>query len=1123
MIESPVILFPITNWTATGSYTYSSSAPVQVISGDIPLVPAEIEPNTTLLIQYRYRIENSSGPGSFTAFSYSGVTVGTVVASASSVPWSFNSENVIDTAIGDILHFEFKTVRISSFYGEVGPILEQSSVVPLIVNIVAEYDIKASANPVTGVKLKRYTDHIKVMVPSAGITLNTNTEFAGCNFYMSLTAGGGSSGYVLMNDVLITNVDDSETEEITVEDSSYTDTTNDLEIQTIKTHQFSNTYYTFSINKSVIASMVQAGKIPNIFLSDGQTLSEDVVYYFVETVTVFDKSFNETVESTYSIELEAAFLRYTTNFRNLPKRNRSDILFSISRDAMLNNSAINVIPGSVIRDILDPVALEFEKFYVIQDFIFATLSLDTLLAYDDQDGDGISDPVSLNASKSALMNALGITDPINLQLLIDQQFDKWGANFNLVRKKSSNSIGTALFFTEIRPSQNILIPDGTVIASKADLDQSVSSISFSTNGSQIIDTSSLDHYYNPTMKRYEILANIKAQLPGSSGNVPAGTITVSKSLIPTIQVTNNAPTQYGTDRESNLDLANRIKIAKISFDSGTEGGYAATAYDVPGVLQARIQKAGDPLMVRDYDTLSKKHIGGKVDVYIKGTNVVQFVDQVAFNYEYPTDTYGNKIGEQFSVINASEYMFRAKNPKVNSESPIVSVSRIRNVTRSKDYSIVGMQIAGDGNVVILDKNFDNLNIGIATMDVVEVNYLYRSSNSIVLASQPVESLVSVVSSSGVVVDSSKYKLVKMEDPLQNGRSSIAQDAVKFFFNENDNIPYFVPITGEDHNMLLDTPARLLLKGVDISTIVVYPEGGSGTPYLKDIDYSVVNGSESAYTYLNLLNNSKIRHGDTVTVNYNASENFSITYVHNGLVDQVQAKIEKMHHSCADVIVKVAVENFADISFRVVKKTGVDSSLLKSRLQTSVANYMAGLKMGMGFSQGTLVSIIQKVPGVSEIKLPLIRMMKRNSSFIPLDDLGTLAFEVYQRTSGNGITSYRTVNSVLTYRTSNGGGDSNLFRGVYENNILLTMTSSVGEVSKAAGQAYILSDGRLIVSTTDGAPPQSKHYKASYYTYYPADANPVEDLTTSEIEYLNIDSLSMKDIDVIDEKVTKRGL
>jgi hypothetical protein len=1118
MIASPVILYPKTDWTSAGEDKYYTDSLVQLVSGSISTV---YEENTFLSVQYRYRIDNAYGVGTYSTFSYTGITVGSSATIATSIPWSFNSDGIFSTVVGDIVRFEFRTVKLSSYNGEVGPILDQSAVSVLNVFVVEESTIQASSNPPTGVKLKRYTDRIKVLAPSSGIMLNKNCSFAGCNFYVSLEAGGGASGYVQMNTALVTAIDSSETEEVILSDTVVSDTTNNIQINTVKNTQVTNEYFTYTLDKTVISRLVRDGKIPNIFLTDGKTLSEDVVYYFIVTDMVFDSSFNEVEESPYSIELEAKFLRYTTSYHALPKRSRSDILFAISRDMMVNNELVNVVPGSVIRDILDPVSLEFEKFYVIEDFIFSTLSIDTLLYFDDPNGTGTSIPVLQDQRKSALMVALGLSDPINLQLLIDEQFDKSASNFNITRKGSSAAVGTVLFYSEIVPTQDILIPDGAVVSSIVDPDTGAPSVSFSVQGSVLLSVRDINHYYNSSLKRYEIEANIRAITPGSASNVPAGVITISRNLIPTIQVINNAPTLFGTDRETNLGLANRIKLAKVSYDSGTEGGYEDTAYNIPGVLQARIEKAGDPLMMRDYDMSTGTHIGGKVDVYVKGVQKNQYIDQVAFRYDYPTDTYGNKVGEQFSVVNASELMLRTPNPKVTDTSPIVSVSRVRNISRSENYSLTGMQIVNGGNTVLLEKNYQNLSVGMATKDVVEVSYLYRSSNSVVLANQPVISIVSVVSSQGTIIDPSKYLLVKTEDPLQNGSSSIAKDSVQFLFNENDDIQEFIQVNDEEHVMLLDTPARLLLKGVDISTVVVSPT--SGIDFIRDVDYSLTVGSESAYTYVNLLDNSKIRHGDTVQVTYKASENFNVTYVHNGLVQVVQEAITKMKHACADTIVKEAVQNFADISFQVYKKTGVDSSLLKSRIQTAVANYVARLKMGDSFTQGALINVIHGVTGVKEIRLPLLRMMKRNSSFIPLDDLGALTFEVYQKTSGSGVASYRTVHSVLTYTTSNGGGDSNLFRGVYEDNILLTAVTVAGDVAKSAGRAYIQADGKIIVSTTDGLPPQTKYYKASYYTYYPADVNPVVDLTTSTMEYLDVDSLSMKDIDVLDEKITKRGL
>lgn len=1122
MIPAPIILYPKTNWSAIGDETYYSDNTIQAISGYVPIVSGEIEYNTIIIVKQRYKIDRNGVAGTWSQESTNNVTVGTSSTTVTSIPWSFTSEDLFDLNAGNTLTMEFKAYKVSNSILTLGDVLDSSSASKIIAYIVTEKDIQASADPPTGLKMKRFNNYIKIMIPQSGILINPDNDFSGCDFYMSLDAGGGSSGYVLINDVPVTDVDESETEEELLEESSFEDTTNDLTVTTTSTRQILKTYYSITFDKTAIAALIQAGKIPNIFLADGETLSSDNIYYFIATIRTFDKALNQLVESPYSQELEGKFINYSTNYQILPKRSRSDVLFSMSKDMMTNNERINIVPGTVIRDISDPVALEFERMYVIQDFIFACQSLDTLIKFDDADSDGESDPVTTSTVKSSLAAALGVKDPINLQLLIDEQFNKYAANYDMSRKGSVKAIGSVIFYTEIRPNNDIIILDDSIISTTSDIDLGVGSVNFVIKGTKIMSASNPDIYYNASLKRYEIEADIEAQTAGSAGNVPAGTITTVQNLAPSLRVINSIPTRFGSDRENNQQISDRIKIARMQYDSGTEGGYYSTAMDIPGVIQARVEKADDPLMMRDYSEIRKTHIGGKVDTYIRGERPIQILDQVAFNYEYPTDTLGNKVGEIFSVSNAVDLRLRCKNPKVDSNSPIVIVHKVRNLTKGKDYSLLNLSIIGNGDTILLEKNAANLAIGMATIDAVEIDYLYRGSNTLVLSQQPVDSISSVTTSGGVTIDNSKYRLVRYEDPLLNGNSSISKDAVKFYFNEDDDIQEFVNVTDEEHDMLYGTPARLSLKGVTISSIVVTPVGG-GDSYILDTDYSITEGSNTEYTYLNLLYHGMIRHGDRVSVSYQASENFNVSFITNDLVDQVQEKFDAMKHACADAIVKQAIKNYIDLSFIVTRKTGTDVNLLRQMISTAISNYIIGLRMGDTLTQSAIASIVRGVEGVKDITIPFTRMMKRNSSFIPLDQIGYTTFEIYNKASSSGITSYRSLEDVLTYKTSDNGGDSNLFRGIYENNKPLTLASSPIDVSKIAGSAYIQADGKIIVSTTDGYPPQSKYYKASYYTYYSASENPVGDIYTADIEYLDIDSLSLKDIEIIDEVVNKRGL
>jgi uncharacterized phage protein gp47/JayE len=1121
-IAAPIIEYPETNWQAGVTDTYRTSDPVIMISGTVPVVPADYDEEIVYTVQQRFRVERDAVFGPYSSWSDDGMIAGRTTAAATEIPWSFDGEFAVEPSPGDTVHMEFKTVTRRSVLGMIGSVIEESSISEVAVIVVYENQISATADLPTSVQMHRAQDYIKIMVPQDAIRMGDDSDFAGCNFYVSLDAGGGSE-YVRMNDILVTDPDESETVDATLNVSDYYESAGDLNVHTVKSRIIESKYYTFSFTTAVITKLISEGKLPNIFLADGTTLNVGQRFYFVASVTAFDKVLNEATESPYSVELPGSFVEYSTDYKALPVRSRNDVLFSMSHDLMANNSTVSVVAGSVIRDMMDPLALQFERFYTIQDFIFATMSLDTLVQYDDADGDGVSDPVSTNINKKKLAAALGVSDAVSLQLLIDEQFDKYAANSDMTRHTSMKSIGTAVMYTTTAPTTDIYIPDGSSVSYPGDVNKGILPVTFIIKGSYVMDVSNLDYYFNPSQQRWEIEVNLEAQLPGSDSNVPARSITRVNEGNSLLQVINLEPTLYGSDRETNQNLASRVKLARSSFDSGNESGYSSAAYDVPGVLQARVEEEGDPLMMRDYDEGENKHIGGKVDIYVKGSRLVQVIDQVAFKYEYPVDTYGNKVGEQFDVADALSFRLRSRNQKITENNPIVIVHQVRNVTRGADYSLDALQITGDGNTIILASSLYNQTIGLATMDVVEVDYRYRSSNILTLSTQPVVSVDLVTDSSGTVIDSSKYRIMKIQDPMQDGNSSIAQDGVQFLFGDDDDIEEFETIVNEEHDMIIGTDTRLLYKGVDVSTIVVKNPDDVTEIYVRDVDYTIVSGSETEYTYLRLVAVGKIRNGDRVSVDYNASKNFNVTYTVNSVIDQVDAKVSAMRSSCADVAVKQAVENFVDMSFKVVRKVGVDKLLLKSRINKTLSNYVRKLKMGEPLTQDDVVNVIRNVSGVKNVQIPMTNLMKRNGSFISLDDIGEPAFEIFQRTSACGFTSYRTIKPVLSYKTVDNGGPDNLFRGIYEDSRPLTLVSDSSLVGRGLGRGYIQPDGRIVVSTTDGRPPQEKLYKVSYYAFYNADEIFASDIETSEIEYLTIDALSTKNVEIIDERVVKRGI
>lgn len=1122
MLQPPTIVSPITDWTPTQNEVYYTRDLIQQIMGSIP-VPVSLASNRILTVAYRYKVKHGNSETPWTQYTLAGIVVGDTDPSLEEIAWSFNTDGYITLVEGDQLTLNFKALEFINYVNDIGLAVDESTPITLVANIVSANDINPSITVPTGIGIEKSRDWIKVLVLSDGFEQNSNTDFLGCNFYISLTPGGGSGDYQLINDSYVNTIDTSESEEEEVAQTDLSNEADNIRIETITYIQQQKTYYTYTITKTVLRNMVLDGKIDNVFLSDNQTLNEDAIFYFVATAVVYDKALNQIVESYYSVELEGKFVRYNTDFGGLPQRQRSSILYSMSRRLGQNNEQVNVVTAQVIRDVLDSASDEFAKHYVINDFSFRSESVDSLLLFDDADGDGVSDDPTTSINKRLLGDAMGVTDPQVIQDLIDQQFDKQASNFDLERRASVQAQGTVVFYTTRQPSQDILIPDGTQISYPGNPNLNISPVDFFVVGQRIIDADNSDSYYNPTTRRYEVEAEIRAVSPGLLGNVPARSITVALGLDSSVSVINEVPTNYGSDEESNQELGARIKLARSSFDSGTKPGYLATTYGVAGVVEANVQEVGDPYMVRDWDETDQKHIGGKVDVYVRGNNVVQVIDQLAFKFEYPTDVVGNQTGEIFYVIDARDFRIKTTNPKVTSNTPIVVVNKVRNVTRRSDYDLTGLEIISD--TIILDSGSQiNQNIGMATLDVIEVDYRYRSSNVLTLQNQPVRNIFQVTDKDGNVIDPDKYRLMRTEDPLKNGMSTIAKDGVEFLFESDSDIDEFIIITNEEHIIRTNTPAKLVYKGVDLESIVVKSSDDPTIIYKSNIDYTITLGDQVNFTYVNIKPYGMIRSGNRILVDYRSSTNLFVTYSYNQLLGTVQSKIAAMKHSCADTIVKDAVQNYIDLSFEVERNLNVtrsvngissnDENRLRSRIQTTIANLITKKKMGDTVTQGELVKAILQTEGVKSVKTPFTMMQKRDGSFISMDEIGRVAFEIYQRTSGGGITSYRTVDSVLTYSTTENGGSSENFRAVYENNIALELVDDPTKVADAVGRAYIQSDGKIIVSTKDGRPPQGKNYSASYYVTYPSGTMISGDVATAPMEYISVDSVSFRGIDFI---------
>ena len=1014
----------------------------------------------------------------------------------------FTIPNLAVFPTGLPLEFGVNTILIRAI-DIVGAVSAPSSVV---VTRISSIDTISTQIP-TGIRLRRNRDSIDVLAAKpqpeteivqdeegnfVSVTVDT-AEFLGFNFYASVEAAG-SSGYYRVNEkpVLtpteleeddITSYDDvaiwdvSSSKNLRVRITEEDEFGNELEVRLDSFHdnaslagalRFNGTLQNYELNEFVVFNHVRSGGTGLINSDQFISVSDSDPLYYVVTGVYFDAATNTEIETPFSQEVLGSPLVIDTTIRDLPGRTQSQIVTDYISAVQRVDSEVSLIPGSVPRDVsIDPFASEMERIWFLLDFVHRSQSFLTLLAIDNVSGDGVSDEVSSSAYKQALKAAIGYTNDSSVQALIDQQFDKLAANVNKPRLPGRQAVGTLVLYTATKPTQDIPIPAGSFATSTADATTGVTSQRFRIGGSYVLPAANAEAFYNFEERRYEIRVSIVAEQSGSAGNVPAGSI---KTLvgISGLSAINESATDFGDDVESNANLAARAMLGFASVDTGTEGGYAATAAAKLGVLKTQIVKSGDDLMMRDYDDVRKKHIGGKVDVWIQGVQERQVSDKFAFTFEVARDI-------QCQIIDATNLIFRVLDSRVTTSTPITEILNnpsqglgVRNATLGADYDLTG--------VVILDYQTFQINTGIAQPvtnidDVVLADYRFQVVNQFVMTLQPVRRVVSVVGEvSGVLNPSVHYQLYKTDDPLLEGESTIAQNYVAI--TPSGGVPSGDTITVNDelHVLIGFEQEPLDSIGINTATIRVFNEQrtieyeapGSIAP-----DYDIISGTATTPARIVRTASSQIANGQEVSVDYVHDENFTVTYVINDILQQLQAILNNQRHVTADVLAKQAVLNQIDIETTVQLARGASKDRTDPDIRNNVSLDLNKKLIGEDAAQSNVDAAINDSIGVQFNVLPMAKMAYADAS----QKLRESVLSTHSRVSSldiGGNIAYILTNS-LEYPTTDGGGLETEHKGVFQDDEAMSLSSTLAQVCTATDQAFIIgSDGAIISGYSDDA-------------------------------------------------------
>jgi hypothetical protein len=973
-----------------------------------------------------------------------------------------------------------------------------SPISSITVTVVTDADLFQVLAPPTGVSLLRHATSVDIIWSDL-----SPISPIGYNVYASTGSQGTGSGYLKLNQDIVpfSAAISTDTTLLPISDVTYdfpnptnagfnspqlkvvattTDPVTNALISTQATNYIplitADAYrYEVIVTKLVQATNFLFNHDRNASLGSGvlnndtfSVVSNSQPLYYVVTAVYFNSSTGVLQESRFSAELTGAPLPLNTQVRGLRIRDQSTVAQAYIGEIQKTNPTLSLIPGSTVREVhIDNFANEIQKAYFLADFVSRSKSFPALLAIDDPGLTGISIPVSQSQYKQNLKTALTVFDDATVQSIINAAFDSLAQNYNVTRPGPTPAQVTQTFYTTTAPSKDLIVIQGAIVSSSSNS----AAPTFVTKGQVTLSASNAQAYYNPNTKRYEITVQMIAQTPGSAGNVPAGALDTVNSGANGLSTINEVSADFGQDQGSNLEVAELSMNSLSSLDTGTAGGYQKTALATAGVLQVAVILSGDPFMERDYDPVRMKHIGGKVDVYVKGTNERTVTETFAFQFQEANNV-------KFIVIDAVNLIFQAQDSRLSPNNPIEQMlfnpSQNLGLYNHSDLPTAAYDLTG---VVILNYNTIQLSTIIpqpATNqdDFVEGDYRYRSNNKFTATLQPIRRVTSVVGQiSGALNSTIGYTLYKLQDPLIEGESTIATDYVQI--NQVGSVPsgQSIQVNNEPHVLIGEINEPLDSVGVNTFSLNVFSSDRSiqyNGPSSPNADYLIVPGTQTTPLAIVRSGNSTIPTGSTVSVDYEHDENFQVTYVINDVLQQLQSQYTVMKCATADVLVKQAVENPLSTLATIQLAPNADQVATDSAIRTAVTVLTDSKQIGQTIYQSDMTQTMKdSSSGVQFIVQPFTQMTLQTGAMRLRDPLPPDGLFIASLSQFNNAVYI--LQQALPYNTTDGGGGPTVFHGVFQDNLELTPAASLNTVGTAVGQAWIIgAQGAIITGYSDDA-------------------------------------------------------
>jgi hypothetical protein len=280
----------------------------------------------------------------------------------------------------------------------------------------------------------------------------------------------------------------------------------------------------------------------------------------------------------------------------------------------------------------------------------------------------------------------------------------------------------------------------------------------------------------------------------------------------------------------------------------------------------------------------------------------------------------------------------------------------------------------------------------------------------------------------------------------------------------------VIVNDEEHVMIgfFEEPLRSI--GVNTATVRVFNADrtveydGPGTP---TPDFEIIEGTATLPAKILRTSGSDIVSGQTVSVDYEHDENFTVTYVVNDLLVQLQRAVDIKRHITADVVVKQSILNSIALETTIQLKKGAKKDTTDPAVRSNVSRELNQKLIGEGSAQSDMINAIDSTKGVDFEVVPLARMGYVDGARKIREALSSSSARVASLDIGGNQAFIMT--NPLKYPTTDGGGLETEHKGVFQDDESLTLVPVLSTVCQQPGQAFIIgASGAIIAGYSDDA-------------------------------------------------------